>query len=65
LARVKRVQRGGFASKRDAEDALGAALERATHRRGGPGMLALAELVEEYLPQHDAQPETKASSVGC
>jgi hypothetical protein len=56
----KRVQRGGFASKRDAEDALRAALQRIRRRRDGSGTLTLAELVEEYLRQHDAQPETNA-----
>ena len=53
-----RVQRGGFASEHDARQALARALER-VHRSNGIGRtLTFAELVNEYLGQHDAQPET-------
>jgi len=53
-----RVQRGGFASERDAAEALERALERLRRANGTAPTLTLAELVDEYLAQHDAQPET-------
>src|SRR5229473_7207127 len=54
----RRVQRGGFASERDAGEALERALERLRRANGTASTLTLARLVEEYLAQHDAQPET-------
>jgi hypothetical protein len=52
----RRVQRGGFASERDASEAL----ERVRRDRGCGSALTLAELVDEYLAQHDGEPETIA-----
>ncbi|HEY8777849.1 MAG TPA: hypothetical protein VIM33_15390, partial [Gaiellaceae bacterium] len=54
----RRVQRGGFASERDAGQALERALERLRRANGTASTLTLARLVDEYLAQHDAQPET-------
>jgi integrase len=55
----RRVQRGGFATKNDAREALGRALERARREQGAPTRsLSLAELVDEYLAQHDVEPAT-------
>jgi len=52
------VQRGGFASERDASEALERALERVRRERGCGSALTLRELVDEYLAQHDGEPET-------
>jgi integrase len=54
----KRIQRGGFASERDAREALERALERLRRASGMACSVTLAELVDEYLAQHDAQVET-------
>jgi DNA-binding CsgD family transcriptional regulator len=54
----RRVQRGGFVCERDASEALERALERARRARGCGTALTLAELVAEYLAQHDGEPET-------
>jgi integrase len=54
----RRVQRGGFVSERDASEALERALERVRRARGCGTALTLAELVAEYLAQHDGEPET-------
>ncbi len=54
----KRVQRGGFASERDAAGALGRELERLRRERRVSRSLTLAELVEIYLAQHDVEPVT-------
>src|SRR5215211_7497076 len=54
----KRVQRGGFASERDARDALERELERLRRERRISRRLTLSELVETYLAQHDVQPVT-------
>jgi integrase len=54
----RRVQRGGFQSERDAVEALERALERLRRANGTASTLTLAMLVDEYLAQHDAQPET-------
>jgi integrase len=54
----RRVQRGGFASERDTSEALERALERVRRERGCGTALTLAELVDEYLAQHDGEPET-------
>ena len=56
----RRVQRGGFASERDAGEALERTLERLRRANGTGSTLTLAQLVDEYLAQHDAQPETIA-----
>ena len=54
----KRVQRGGFASERDAAGALERELERLRRERRVSRTLTLAELVEVYLAQHDVEPVT-------
>jgi integrase len=54
----KRVQRGGFASERDAAEALERELERLRRERRVARSLTLAELVEVYLGQHDVEPVT-------
>ena len=54
----RRVQRGGFQSERDATEALERALERLRRANGTGTTLTLAGLVDVYLAQHDAQPET-------
>ncbi len=53
-----RVQRGGFCSERDARESLERALERVRRANGTGTALTLTGLVDEYLAQHDAQPET-------
>jgi len=52
------VQRGGFCSERDARESLERALERVRRANGTGTALTLTGLVDEYLAQHDAQPET-------
>jgi integrase len=54
----KRVQRGGFASERDAAEALDRELQRLRRERRMPRSLTLAELVDAYLAQHDVEPVT-------
>jgi FMN phosphatase YigB (HAD superfamily) len=54
----KRVQRGGFASERDAAEALERELERLRRERRVSKSLTVAELVEVYLEQHDVEPVT-------
>ena len=54
----KRVQRGGFASEREAADALKRALEELRRENGTARALTLADLVDQYLVQHDAAPVT-------
>ena len=55
---AKRIQRGGFASEQDARAALERALETLRRREGSGRMLTLAELVEQYLAQHEASSVT-------
>lgn len=55
---ARRIQRGGFVSERDATEALERALEQLRRANGKASALTLAQLVDEYLAQHDAQPET-------
>ena len=55
----RRIQRGGYASADDARGALQRALI-ATQGRKGRVRVTLAEFAEEYLAQHDGQPETTA-----
>src|SRR4051812_17083079 len=54
----RRLQRGGFSSERDAAEALERALEQLRRQKGVGSTLTLKELVDEYLAQHDAEPET-------
>jgi integrase len=49
---------GGFQSEQDAGEALERALERLRRANGTGTTLTLAGLVDVYLAQHDAQPET-------
>jgi hypothetical protein len=53
-----RPQVGGFASRAEAQKALRKALDRVGPGRGGA--IALAELVDEYLELHQAEPVTIA-----
>jgi hypothetical protein len=55
---AKRVQRGGFANEEDARAALEQELEKLRRANGVARTLTLAELVEQYLAQHDASPVT-------
>lgn len=55
---ARRIQRGGYVSERDATEALERALEQLRRANGEASALTLAQLVDEYLAQHDAQPET-------
>ncbi len=54
----RRLQRGGFSSECDAAEALERALEHLRRQNGVGSTLTLKELVEEYLAQYDAEPET-------
>jgi hypothetical protein len=54
----RRLQRGGFSSERDAAEALERALELLRRQKGVGSTLTLTELVDEYLAQYDAEPET-------
>ena len=54
----RRIQQGGFASERDAREALERALERLRREKRVSRSLTLRELVDEYLAQHEAEPET-------
>src|SRR5512132_3184810 len=54
----KRVQRGRFASERDAAEALERELERLRRERRVSRSLTVAELVEAYLAQHDVEQVT-------
>ena len=54
----RRLQRGGFSSERDAAQALERALEHLRRQKGVGSTLTLTEIVNEYLAQHDAEPET-------
>jgi len=53
-----RPQVGGFATRAEAQKALRKALDRVGPGRGGA--ITLAELVEEYLELHQAEPVTIA-----
>lgn len=55
---AQRVQRGGFQTEHDARVALDLALERVRRLQHRPRSLTLRELVDEYLDQHQAEPET-------
>src|SRR5689334_4323523 len=56
----RRLQRGGFPSSDAARAALERAIVRAERRRLHSKAITLGELADEYLAQHDAQPETTA-----
>ena len=49
---------GGFASERDAAEALDRDLERLRRQQRVAGSLTVAELVDAYLAQHDVDPVT-------
>ena len=51
---------GRFSVRPDAGEALERALERLRRANGTATTLTFARLVDEYLAQHDAQPETIA-----
>jgi hypothetical protein len=55
---AKRIQRGGFASEQDARSALERTLEKMRLRQGRGRTPTLAELVEQYLAQHEASQVT-------
>ncbi len=55
---AKRVQRGGFASERDAAEALERELERLRRERRLSKSMTVAQLIEAYLAQHDVEPVT-------
>jgi hypothetical protein len=55
---ARRLQRRGFSRERDAAEALERALKLLRRQKGVGSTLTLKELVEEYLAQHDAEPET-------
>lgn len=55
---AKRIQKGGFTSEHDARTALERELEKVRRRNGVARTLTLAELVEQYLAQHEAAPVT-------
>jgi len=52
----RRVHWGGFASEQDAREALQRALETLRRAQRAAGSPTLAELVEEYIAQHDVEP---------
>ena len=54
----KRVQRGGFASEQDAREALQHPLETLRRAQRAARSPTFAELVREYLAQHDVDPAT-------
>lgn len=54
----KRVQRGGFPTELAASQALERELDRLRQEQGLRETPALSELVDAYLAQHDAEPET-------
>jgi integrase len=54
----KRVQVGGFGSEQDAQAALERALEKLRRASRSGRRLTLAELVDEYLAQHEVSPVT-------
>ncbi len=53
----KRLQRGGFATKDEAQEALNRALDD-LHCRNPLAEITFAELVQKYLAQHDVDPVT-------
>ena len=60
----KRVQRGGFESEQAATEALERVLEQLRREQGLVESPTLAELVDIYLAQHEAEPETTEKLAG-
>src|SRR5213594_2562315 len=60
----RRLQRGGFSSERDAEDALERALEQLRRQNGVGSTLTLKELVDEYLANTTRNRRRSKSSAG-
>jgi hypothetical protein len=56
----RRIQQGGFASGQEAREALERALDRLRRERRVSRSVTLREFVDEYLGQHDGEPETIA-----
>lgn len=56
----KRIQQGGFLSERDAREELERTLERLRREQRVSRSVTLCEFVDEYLDQHDGEPETIA-----
>ena len=54
----QRIQRGGFSSEQAAAEALRRALDRVRHHQASRDTPTLRELVDLYLAQHEAEPET-------
>lgn len=54
----RRVQRGGFETKKAAREALERVLERLRQEQGLVEAPRLRELVDVYLAQHGGEPET-------
>jgi len=54
----RRIQKGGFVDEEDARTALKRELERLRRRNALGRTLTLAELVDQYLAQHEASPVT-------
>src|SRR4051794_32183176 len=59
-----RIQRDGYASVDDAREALQRALT-AAQRRKGRARMTLADLAEEYLAQHDGEPENGQAALAA
>jgi integrase len=60
----KREQRGGFESEQAATEALERVLEQLRREQGLVESPTLAELVDIYLAQHEAEPETTEKLAG-
>jgi hypothetical protein len=56
--RLEACAAGRLRVERDAREGLERALERLRRESGSAGALTLSELIDEYLAQHDAEPET-------
>jgi integrase len=54
----RRIQRGGFSGEEDARAALERTLEKVRSANGRARVLTLAELVEQYLAQHEVSSVT-------
>lgn len=54
----QRIQCGGFSSRQAAAEALQRALARVRHQQARGDTPTLTELVDVYLAQHEAEPET-------
>jgi integrase len=56
----RRPQRGGFATRSEAQDALNRVLDELGRGRGLLARITFAELAEKYLAQHEVDPVTLA-----